>query len=706
MVEAMIEDREVCALADRYKLDFLTAYILFHRSMAKPEKIAYFLEEDERFLHNPFIFPEMGKAVDRVMLAAEKGEKVLIIGDRDVDGVTSTVIMAEALRMVGIEPAWQVPVGDAEYGMDCKILRKSANEGVSLVIAVDCGTTDFDEIKLAGELGLDVLVFDHHMPREDGLPNAYAVVNPKISGSYPFDGLCAAAIASKFQWALSLAKTPLQDYCLLIACQDAGEIEVEALLIHNLLEISRIAVSSSAGESDRDRLRDYIGTRPVYSYDCAGQIPLISTFFNGAEVSIVDAALEIGATFPALKNLSLTELQSISRLARYSSREIGPLSTLRNLMISKQLDSLSPHLETWRRGLDLVALGTLADMMPLYDENRILVRMGMNRINQVGGKLRMALREILIKLRFHEKYISTTEIAWQICPLINAAGRMSQADIAVKLFFENDSIERSSLVSRLIGLNRERRVLGDRMWEKLLPRAYQSQNNLAGKMLILADSEVPRGITGILASRLQRAIAPAAVVIAVKGENASGSIRCGSNINALDWLKAASSLLDDFGGHPQAGGFCLPSARISQLVQISRKWISRVEPGRPESTRTDVDAELSHREISDLGPEGIEKLLKRLEPYGQGFPPLVFLTRGVRVFQASLVGKPENRHLKLLVSLGSNRWPALWWDGAKNYGSLIKIDGMVDLIYRLDRDSWRGTNARRLTVLEASPCNS
>jgi len=702
----MFENSEVSTLVDRYKLDFLTASVLLHRKMASPEKIAYFLEEDERFLHNPFSFPEMEKAVDRVMLAAKKNENVLIIGDRDVDGVTATVLMAEALKMVGIEPRWQVPVEDAGYGMDSEELRKGAEKGVNLVIAVDCGITDFDEIRLAGELGLDVLVFDHHMPREGKLPNAHAIVNPKIPGSYPFDGLCAAAIVSKFHWALSVAQVPPQDCCLLIARQDADEIEIEALLMHNLLEISRITVSSAGGETDRSKLRNHIGSYPVFSYNCANQIPLISSFFNGAEFSIIDAAPEIAAAFPLLKNLSLAELEKSSRLARYSSRNIGSLSILRNLMISKQLHSLRPQLEAWRQGLDLVALGTLADMMPLWDENRILVRMGIRRINQTDGKLRAALRELLIKLRLHEKQIGTTEIAWQICPLINAAGRMNQANIAAKLFFENNPAEISSLASRLIGLNRERRTLGNRMWEKLLPRAYLSLDDFAGKMLILADSEVHRGITGILATRLQKAISPAAVVIAIKGEKASGSIRCNSSMNALDWLKKVSPLLEDFGGHPQAGGFSLPSVRINQLIRISQKWVSRIESGKTESIKPDVDAELSHRMISSLRPEGIERLLTRLEPYGQGFPQLVFLTREVKISQASLIGKPENKHLKFLVSLGSNRWPALWWDGAKNYGSLIKNNGKVDLIYKLDRDSWRGADSRRLTVLEALPCRN
>jgi len=675
--------------------------------MASPEEITYFLEEDERFLHNPFIFFEMEKAVNRVMSAAREGEKVLIVGDKDVDGVTATVIMTEALRMVGIKSLWRVPLGDEDYGMNFEMLREFAKEGVSLIIAVDCGTTDLEEVELANELGMDVLVFDHHMPREDGLPSAHAIVNPKIPGSYPFDGLCAAAIASKFQWALLLSQSSLQDYCILLARQEAHEIEIEALQMHNLLEISRISVSSSSGEIDRGKLKDFIGSLPIISYDCAKQNPLLSAFFNGDEIHIIDAASEVAAVFPALKNLSLAELEASSRIARYIPQKIGPLTTLRNLMISTKLHSMRTRFEIWRRGLDLVALGTLADMMPLRNENRILVRMGINRMNQIYKERRTALRELLIKLRLHERQIGTKEITWQICPLINSAGRMGQADIAVRLLFENNPKEVESLACKLLELNRKRRALGEHLWKKMLPRAYRSLNDFAGRMLILADSEIPRGITGILATRLQRAITPVAVVISIKknGE-ASGSIRCSSAINAFDWLKAASHLFDDFGGHPQAGGFRISSGKIDQLIQISQKWTSLFEPNKEESSEPSFDAELSHREISRLGPDGIGRLIKRLEPYGQGFRPLVFLTREVRIFQASLVGKPRNNHLKLLVSLGSNRWPALWWDGAENYGSLIKINGEVDLVYKLDSDFWRGAETRRLTILEASSCSA
>ncbi|RLW68714.1 MAG: hypothetical protein B6D68_03105, partial [spirochete symbiont of Stewartia floridana] len=214
-----IDAEKVRTLADTHSLDILTASILTRRGVLEPEQIAYFMESDERFLHNPMLFPQMEQAVERVLHAAEEEERVLVCGDKDADGITATVLMVEALRSLGIEPHWRVPVGEEDYGLNSEVLKAKAAEDITLVIAVDCGITNFEEVELANTLGMEVLIFDHHLPREGSIPPAYAVINPKLPGSYPFEGLCAAALASKFQWALCLAGTDLwcEEFCLVLA---------------------------------------------------------------------------------------------------------------------------------------------------------------------------------------------------------------------------------------------------------------------------------------------------------------------------------------------------------------------------------------------------------------------------------------------------------------------------------------------------------
>lgn len=709
-VKPPIEGDTVRSLAASYNLDLLTASILTRRGTTEPSEIAYFLEEDEIFLHNPYLFPDMEAAVERVLGAAAEGEKVLVCGDKDADGITATVLMVETLRMVGLDPQWRVPVGDEDYGLNPDVLRQKAGEDVSLVITVDCGVSDFSEIALANELGMDVLVFDHHTPREEGLPDAFCIINPKVPGSYPFDGLCAVAVVSKFQWALSLAGTDIwgEEFCLILARpgQSPDTTVLEALKMRNLLETDRVVVDSGE-EADRDRFLHFIEGCPLLTYNVAEQVPRISGFFGGADVHVIDTADQIAGAIPSFRGRSLAELEGSSRMARYFPGNDGPLTTLRNLMSSLQYRTVSEAFDSWRRGLDLVALGTLADLMPLSDENRILVRLGLSRLNSTDGmnERRPPLRDLLIRQKLHEGRLGTTEVAWQICPLINASGRMGRADVGVSLFLEEDPAGAAALADELVSLNKQRRVLGETLWEKLRPKAYESMEKLQGRMIIVTDVEVPRGITGIIATRLQKTLEAAAVVVSVQGEKASGSIRCDSGINALDWLESMGSILEDFGGHPRAGGFRIASSRLDELEARTAKWLKSSSPAPAEPEIITIDAELSHEQITRLGKGELDNLLESLEPYGEGFRPLTFLTRSVRILQADLVGKPKNNHLKLQVSLGENRWPALWWDGADRYGKVIRKDAEVDLVYRIDRDRWRGADARRLTILEATPCS-
>jgi single-stranded-DNA-specific exonuclease len=393
-------------------------------------------------------------------------------------------------------------------------------------------------------------------------------------------------------------------------------------------------------------------------------------------------------------------------LARYFRDHDGPLTALRNVITTLLLRKHHEVFEGWRRGLDLVALGTLADLMPLRDENRILVRMGLERLNgnDPGRFRREALRELLIRQDLHQTRVGTTEVSWQICPLINSAGRMGKADVAARLLLEEDAGRCRQLADEIVALNKERRNLGADLWDRLQGNARESVDRLGGKMLMVADPSIPRGITGILASRWSKAFGVTSVVIAIQGAGASGSVRCTGGFDVLEWMRSMDSLFEDFGGHPCAGGFRLPAAQVETLEKRSAAWLAKQPRTKAPDDILTVDAELNHESLDALGLRGLEEVLQKLEPYGEGFKPLMFLTRKVKILDADLVGKPKNNHLKLLVSLGSHKWPAFWWDAADKYGEHLRVGSTVDLVYRVDRDKWRGGDARRLTVMEAIPC--
>lgn len=709
-----INSTQVRTVANAHNLDLLSAAILTRRNIVDSERIAFFLEEDERYLHNPFLFPQMETAVERVLMAAEEGEKVLVCGDRDADGITSTALMIETLKSIGIDAQWRVPVGDEHYGINPEVLKTMAAEDVSLIITVDCGISDFKEVELAKSLGMDVLIFDHHMPQEERIPDALAIVNPKMSENYPFTGLCAVAVVSKFQWALCLAGTELwgEEFCLVYAEEIEKEdksqpfLVLEAIRMRHLVEVQRIRVEETGGIRAKEKFLRFIEGQILFVYNRSEQVPLISRFFDGAEVHVVDIASELAAVFPVLKNRSFTELKTKSRMTQYFPEKNRNIDVFSNLVITLYCKKLCSAFDSWRQGLDMVALGTISDIMPLVDENRILVRLGLQRLNGTDDfqHRRIAFRELLIRQNLVQGSITTVETSWRLSPLINAPGRMGQANLGVELFLADDPVKISALADKLVVLNKERRALGEKFWNHIQPDAYKSLENMNNRMSIVVDEDIPRGITGILANRLQNTLGKSAVVISQIADTGSGSIRCGNGLNAMTWLHSMASLFDDFGGHPQAGGFRLSRNKVSQLIEKSRDWVKANFDDTCEQNNIVIDAELSHKEFNKLGEEGLHNLLKKFEPYGEGFQPFIFLTKRVHIHNAELMGKIDKKHLKLSLSLGDTKWPAIWWNAAERYGDWLRIDENIDLVYHFDVDSWRGANALRLTILEAVPC--
>ena len=203
-----IDPDSVKGLAERYGIDILTASIFSRRGITDSEDLKFYLENDLRYTHNPFLFEEMEDAIDRIRQAAEEGEKVKIFGDRDVDGITSTVILKKGLASIGIDADWSLPEGNDPYGLTMEGVDKFAEEDGSLLITVDCGISNFREIEYARGKGIDTIVIDHHLPSEE-IPPAVAIINPKSNDScYPFRDLAACGVVAKVVWALSFS-TPI-----------------------------------------------------------------------------------------------------------------------------------------------------------------------------------------------------------------------------------------------------------------------------------------------------------------------------------------------------------------------------------------------------------------------------------------------------------------------------------------------------------------
>ncbi len=647
-----IDSALVKELARRYGIDLLTASILARRGVTSPEAVKFYLQDDLRGLHNPFLMPAMAEAVERINAAVDSGEKILIFGDRDVDGITSTVLLFEALKEMGAEVEWVLPEGEEAYGLSRAVIERAVASEIGLLVTVDCGVSNALEIELAASLGIETVVIDHHNPPPE-LPPAVAVVDPKLPG-YPFRDLCACAVASKVEWALRFSRSPFfgASICLLNARPANETIVVEAVRLANLAETERITESLVPGmvPFEKTRLARFLAGEEVLVMEAPAQARLLEKAFGpGATIALSDISPLIAQFLPGLAGKSLLRLQQSSRSAIFSGKVLTEIDTLSETFVSLVLAREQERLAPVFSRLDLVTLGTLADLMPLCDENRTLVRRGLALLR---ASERNGLRQVFRRKELLGKKISTSDIAWQVSPLLNSAGRMGEPGTATKVFLAESPEAAEPLVEQLFLLDGKRKSLGESAWNLVMNQAKDSLERSGGRCILVHDERIQRGITGIIASRLQGFFKAPAIVMAVGAETAVGSIRSNQNRVIADFFERHGTEFLSFGGHDFAGGFSMERGRLDGFVQAFFERAEEIpQPPAADGESITIDAEIP---LTYLSPD-LQKTVDLFEPYGEGNAPLVFLTRGMRVAHCELIGRKDLNHLKLLLEAGATK---------------------------------------------------
>ncbi len=692
-----VEKETVARLQEAYGIDPVTASVLVRRGVKSGQEIKFYLEKDAAFLHNPFLFEDMDTAVERVHEAVNGGEFVWIFGDRDVDGMTSTVLLKEALDELGLQVFWSLPEGDEPYGITIEGVDACAKEGCTLIFAVDCGISNAREISYAQSLGIDTVILDHHLP-QDQLPPALAVINPKIEGSgYPFRDLAGCGVTAKFIWALKFSQTPLyhQEMVFLHAHPGNDTVIIEAALYENLVELERVVeeVNPRVLPPEQSRLWNLLTGREILVYDAPQEMrQLKAAFGDRADIHLNDTADEIWKVFPPLAGKGLVQLKEKSRNIRYCSHQAMELDVFISLFTAylyRQYPQLSAE---YVKCLDLVAVGTIADMMPMKDENRILVRHGLEMLK---NQHRSSMRTFLFKRNLAGKQLSTVDIGWQISPLLNAAGRLGVPRTAAELLLSTDPEQQEQLVDQLVELNKQRKKLGEDAWSRLFPMADKSYAASGERMILVQDRELNRGITGIIAARLMNSFNVPSIVIAHVEDKLVGSMRSGKQVHVKEFLSQFDDILTDYGGHQCAGGFSLEPDLLDMFMRQVKERMTQVEPSM-EVHRFEIDAEIPNHM---LDPKLI-RLVEHMEPYGEENPPLLFFVRQVVVEEITQMGNTDPQHLKLLVSAGSHRWPAVFWRSADRLNQDFREGDRVDILFRLGRNYFRNTETLQLTILD------
>jgi len=540
----------------------LVAAVLAARGLAEPGAADAFLNPSLAGLPDPSLIPGMDAAVERLAQAAQAGETVWVYTDYDVDGVTSAAVLLRFLEESGIPTRHRLPRRDREgYGLNPDALREIAGEGGTLVVTADCGVSAVEPARIARELGLDLVITDHHTPGDE-LPGAAAVVNPKLAGSaYPDAAIAGVGVA----WHLAAAL--------------------------------------------RRRLR------------AAG---------------------------------------------RYAAR---PEPDLRNL-------------------LDLVAIGTVADVVPLRDVNRVLVSAGLRVLNQNPRPGVLALREVAgVKGELRAGHIG-----FQLGPRLNAAGRMEGPEEALDLLRTGELGRARDLAERLNTLNRQRQEEERSILGQALGRVEAEGWHPERWSLVLESAGWHAGVIGIVASRLVERYYRPAVVLAVEDGQAKGSARSIRGLHLYEVLAECGDLLDRFGGHAAAAGLALPAQRVPEFRERFEAAVrARLSPEDLVPVLT-LDAEAA---FSGLTLPAVRDL-SRLEPFGMGNPSPAFLTRRVRVLDVRPVGK-DGAHLKFRLEQGGVRHDAMAWRKAEDLAR-VTPGQWIDLAHTPQVNEWNGSERVQLVV--------
>ena len=685
----------------KYGVDPLTASILVRRGVTDGEDIQYFLETDKRFLHNPFEFANMEDAVDRILQAKDEGEKVLIFGDRDVDGVTSTTVLYDCFTSLGIDTQWRLPGGNDAYGLNKAAIDDFAAAYGTLIVTVDCGISNIDEIAYASTLGIDVIVLDHHNPPET-LPSPAIIVDAKCEDAgYPFADISGCAVAFKTTSALRFAMSELykQEICLLAVRPVNEAYTISCMKVQNLVQKAVLEETIIPGTIpvSKTRLVEFLRGQQIFVWDGEQTGKMLATIFGkSVEFNFVDIRPEIAKLLPSVANLSLLRLKSLSKIARYNPEKATEIEGFYNIFvtyISKQFSRQSPQNEkAEEKELQLVALAALADVMPLKNENRIFLHHGLSSINT--GNVRPGLMELMARLGMLGKRITSTDLSWSIVPVLNAAGRLGKPELAAQLFMEEDPAKRDELAAQIVDLNTQRKQLGAESYGYAMENAEKSIASHADKLCVIIDERIHRGISGLVAGKLCGQFNVPALVATVVDDTVIGSMRSCRGYDVTKFLNKMDDIFLNHGGHNSAAGFSLKKERLNEFVQTLEMLAPTIELEADTSDSVDVDAELPR---AYLKPD-VLNIVDKFEPYGEENLPLTFMSQSLKIIDAQVMGKTDRQHLKLTLDCGENKWPALFWGEGERLGrDFVKGDN-VDVLYEIKRNLFNGVETPQMVL--------
>ena len=704
------ESKTVQTISKKYGTSLLESAIFARRNITTGTDILYYLENDTRFLHQPFCFNAMEDAVERINQAIEENEKILIFGDKDVDGISATAILYTYLKKRGADVQWRLPVGEDAYGLSIDAVNdfaQYAGESSALIITVDCGISNYAEIQRANERGIDTIITDHHNPPEI-LPEAIIVLDPKMENSgYPFKNISGAALAYKLVSALRFSSFQLynQDFCLFTVTKKDENYVIDCLKVRNLVKKARISVTlDEKVRSIYDSpLLNFLSGQQILVWDEKSVKPILKDIFgSGVDFQMMDMRPKISNVIPAVKDKSLSDIKNLSKIARYSENSVDEIDGFYNIFVTfAEKSAIRAHPQYKNDeddDLQLVALAALADIMPLKDENRIFVKEGLNLIN--SSKIRKGLAELIARSDLQGRRISSTDLSWKVIPSLNAAGRLGKSNLSLELLISENASERNQKADAIKDLNTQRRMhLSDAEFFTA-HQADDSFKKYGGKLCIVYDKRIVKGITGLLAGYLVSKYEVPSIAISFSEDKsvATGSMRSCRSLIATDFLdKFGEGFFINHGGHNAAAGFSFTAEKLDEFLEKAQSIINSETLEEKESALIEIDAELPCEYIT---PE-LLKTIDKFEPFGEENPEIIFFSKNLPIDNAIVLGKTEKQHLKLVFNCGKYKFPAMYWGEAERLGRDFSSTDRLDILYKIERNFYNGSCTPQMIIIDA-----
>ncbi len=541
-------------LAPATAIEELKTLLMQDRSITAADD--FFNIDYERHIHDPLKMYDMEAAVERLVFAIAKGERIVVHGDYDADGISSTAILVTTLQKLGATVIPFLPHReDHGYGLNQGVMEALAKD-FDVLLTVDCGISNIEEISWVVAQGKDVIIVDHHeIPAE--MPPARAVLHPRHpKGSYPFGHLCGAGVAWKLAAAL------------------------------------------------------------------------------------------------------------------WRDRRLSP----------------NPNFTAEIELLDLAALGTVADVMPLMGENRAIVHYGLKMLR---SSARPGIKALLEQARLLGP-ISVEDLAFRVIPKINAAGRMDHAQPALDVLLATTKEQADKAAAQLLALNVKRQ----NVTKKIMSEAKEGLD-LSSPIIFVSNPSWPAGVVGLAAGRLASEYERPAVVIGGVGSRAVGSARSPKGYNILKLLQSGQEHVLKLGGHAQAAGFSLAQEKLSAFHQALLKGSAEMGAGSEEAIARQADAIIDH----SLLTWETHEMITRFEPFGEANRQPSFIIQNIPLIEARPIGK-TGTHARLVFGVNGSRLSAIGFGLAEKIHSLGKH---VDVLGRLESNEWHGRVELQMNVEDIAP---